>query len=113
MHIPILHLLLQASDTDGGITNKLLLIGAIILVFYFFMIRPQQRRQKTQKKFFETIKTGDQVITIGGIHGKINATHDHQVTLEVDNKGTKIIFEKSAISLEASKKYNKKIEVKA
>jgi len=43
----------------------------IIVVFYFFMIRPQLKKSKDQKKFRENIKIGDKIITIGGIHGKI------------------------------------------
>ena len=81
-----------------------MLFGGIAIVFYFFMIRPQQKKQKDQKKFIEELKKGDMVVTIGGIHGKIVDQNDTSVTLDID-RGTKIKFEKSSISLESSKQY--------
>jgi preprotein translocase subunit YajC len=77
----------------------------IIIVFYFFMIRPQQKKTKEQKVFRESIKKGDNIVTVGGLHGKIvSLENDDTFVLEVD-KGIRLKFEKSAISLEASKKY--------
>ena len=72
------------------------------MVFYFFMIRPQQKKQKEQKKFIEEIKRGDQVITVGGIHGKVLSVEDDTLMLEVV-KGVKMKVQKSSISLDASK----------
>ncbi len=92
-----------ATGGDNAWMSQLLLFGGIILIFYFFMIRPQQKKQKDHKKFVEDIKKGDNVVTIGGMHGKIYSIDDELVTLDVD-KGTKLTFEKSSISLEQSKK---------
>ena len=93
-------ILLQAGD--GGGLSSLILFGGIALVFYFFMIRPQQKKQKEQKKFIEEIKRGDQVVTIGGIHGKVLTVEDDTVSLEID-KGVKITIQKSSISLDSSR----------
>ena len=71
-------------------------------MFYFFMTRPQQKKQKEQKKFIEEIKRGDQVVTVGGIHGKVMTVEDDTLTLEID-KGVKIKIQKSSVSLDASK----------
>jgi len=98
----MISILLQASGSGSGL-QSLILFGGIAIVFYFFMIRPQQKKQKDQKKFIEEIKKGDNVVTIGGVHGKVYATEEDTVTLEVD-KSTKIKVEKSAISLDSSKK---------
>lgn len=98
-------ILLQASGGGAG-TMNLIFIGGILLVFYFFMIRPQQKKQKDQKKFIGAIKKGDQVVTLGGIHGKVTAIDDDTITLEVD-RGARIKMDKSSISLEASKQYKK------
>jgi preprotein translocase subunit YajC len=68
------------------------------------MIRPQQRKQKDQKKFLEEVKKGDNIVTIGGIHGRIISIDGDTIILEVE-KGGKIKLDKSSISLEASKKY--------
>lgn len=98
-------ILLQAGTGLENYINIIFLVG-IGIVIYFFMIRPQQKKQKEQKGFIENIKKGDMVVTIGGIHGKIAAVEDTAVVLDID-KGVKIKFEKSAISLEASKQYAK------
>jgi len=97
-------LLLQASTGNYG---QFIMLGGMVAVFYFFFIRPQQRKQKDTKKFIEAIKKGDQIVTLGGIHGKIVAVDDDTVTLDID-RGNKLVVEKSSISLEASKRYQPK-----
>ena len=97
------NILLQAQK--GMDWGSLIFFPLIIVVFYFFMIRPQQKKSKEQKIFRENIKKGDNIVTVGGLHGKIASLEDDDTfTLEVD-KGIRLKFEKSAISLEASKKY--------
>ena len=72
------------------------MIPLMIVVFYFFMIRPQQKKQKELKKFRENLAIGDKVVTIGGVHGKILEIND--TTVLINSEGSKIRFEKSAIS---------------
>jgi preprotein translocase subunit YajC len=99
-------ILLQApAPTIFGINPQILMFGLIAIVFYFFMIRPQVKKQKDQKKYVNELKKGDKVITTAGIHGKIADVADATFLVEVDN-GVKIRFDKSAISLEASKALN-------
>jgi preprotein translocase subunit YajC len=81
-------------------------MGAAFLVMYFFMILPKQRKQKEQKKFLADLKKGDHVITIGGLHGKIYEIDELTLSLEVD-RGIRLKFDRSAISLEATKKVQK------
>ena len=95
-------ILLQA-DGGAGIMGQVFLFGSIILIMYFFMIRPQQTKQKETKNFLESIKKGDTVVTIGGIHGKIYAIEGDTISLELE-KGMKIKVEKSAISTDYTKK---------
>jgi preprotein translocase subunit YajC len=90
-------LLLQAAGFNPALL-QILFMGGIVLVFYFFMIRPQQKKQQDTKKFIDAIKKGDEVITIGGMHGKVSAISDSTITLEVNNNGTKMTFEKSSIA---------------
>lgn len=76
-------------------------IGLMVVLFaivYFFMIRPQSKKQKEIAKFRNSLQVGQDVVTIGGIHGVIKNINDddHTVTLEVAT-GTKMVFEKSAI----------------
>jgi preprotein translocase subunit YajC len=97
-------ILLQAeAPASPAWTSNLILFGGIAIIFYFFMIRPQQKKQKDQKSFIKEIKKGDDIVTIGGIHGKVVAIDEETVTLDLE-KGARIKFERSAISLEASKK---------
>ena len=76
----------------------------MFVVIYFFMIRPQMKRQKAEKKFSNEIKRGDKVITKSGIHGKIVDLTDDSCIIET--MAGKIKFERSAISMEMSKKVN-------
>lgn len=99
-------ILLQAQSQGSGYF-QIVFFGAIILIFYFFMIRPQQKKAKDQKKFIEEIKRGDYVVTIGGAHGHVAELEGDTFILEVE-KGGRIRFNKSAISLEATKQANKK-----
>jgi preprotein translocase subunit YajC len=99
-------ILAQAQQPSSAIP-QLLVFGGIILVFYFFMIRPQQKKAKDQRKFIDEIKKGDYVVTIGGAHGHVAEMEGETFILEVE-KGGRIRFNKSAISLEATKVANKK-----
>jgi len=99
----IVTVLAQAAVGGGGILGQVFLFGSIILIMYFFMIRPQQKKQKESKKFIEEIKKGDDVVTIGGLHGKVSSVDKDTVVLELD-RGFKVTVEKSAISLDFSRK---------
>ena len=93
-------ILLQAPAANP--IMQFLPIVLIIVVFYFFMIRPQMKKAKDQKKFVDELKEGDKVVTTAGIHGKIVDMNDTTFVLEVEG-GTKIRFDKAAVSLDASK----------
>ncbi|OYD43134.1 preprotein translocase subunit YajC [Sphingobacterium cellulitidis] len=77
----------------------------IIVVFYFFMIRPQMKKQKEHKKYIEEIGVNSRIVTTAGIHGRIVEVSDKTFLVDVGN-GVKIRFDKTAISLEASKAMN-------
>jgi preprotein translocase subunit YajC len=64
---------------------------------YFFMIRPQQKKQKDQQKMVDALKAGDDVVTAGGLHGKVLSTDETTVTISAGG-GAKLTFEKSAIA---------------
>src|SRR5579872_2921442 len=98
-------LLAAAAPDAGGGFGMFLPMVLIIVVFYFFMIRPQVKKQKDQKKYVEELKKGDKVITTAGIHGRIVDVSESTFLVETEGGG-KIRFEKSSISLEASKALN-------
>jgi preprotein translocase subunit YajC len=58
----------------------------IFVIFYFLLLRPQQKKAKEQRNFLDSLKTGDAVVTSGGIHGKIASVEDAIVTLEIADK---------------------------
>ena len=77
--------------------GNLVMLGAVFIVFYFFMIRPQQKKQKELKAFRENLQKGSEVVTSGGIFGKVFEINDDNITLEID-RGVKIKVLKSSIS---------------
>lgn len=98
-------ILLQAGGVGSGVLGQVFLFGSIILIMYFFMIRPQQKKQKDAKTFISEIKRGDSVVTIGGVHGKVFSVEGEIIILELD-KGFKVKVEKSAVSLDFTKRAN-------
>lgn len=98
----ILNFILQ---TGSGSLASMLPFLAMIAVLYFFMLRPQMRRQKKEKTFQAEIKRGAKVVTSSGIHGKIADIHEADNTITIETGAGKIKFERSAISMELSKKY--------
>ena len=78
----------------------------IFVVAYFFMIRPQIKRQKDEKKFTAELKRGDRVVTKSGLHGKIMELNDKDFSCILETMAGKLKFDRSAISMEMSKKLN-------
>ena len=68
----------------------------IIVVFYFFMIRPQMKRQKETRAMLEALAKGDEVVTQGGVIGKITKLGDAFVSIEVAN-GVELQLQRAAI----------------
>ncbi len=92
------------ADAGSTLTNMLPFL-LMFLVIYLFMIRPQIRRQKNEKKFQNTISKGTKVVTTSGIHGKIVDVVESDNTVIIETGAGKIKFERSAVSMELSKKY--------
>jgi preprotein translocase subunit YajC len=69
----------------------------VFVFFYFLLIRPQQKRQKERMNMLNALKKNDKVVTIGGLHGTVDALDDNTVTLRVADN-TKLTFERSAIA---------------
>ena len=77
----------------------------IFVVAYFFMIRPQMKRQKDEKKFENNLKKGDRIITRSGLHGKILELSNNDTSCVIETMAGKLKFDRSAISMEMSKKF--------
>lgn len=87
---------------DQAMSNftPLIMMILVIVVFYFVLIRPQKKKEKALQNMISSLKVGDEVASIGGIHGKINRIKDNLFILETGAGTTKsyISIEKSAIA---------------
>jgi len=95
-------IILQAQQNGWDKFSFPIMMVLMFGILYFFMIRPQQKKAKDQKKFAEEIKKGDYVVTIGGLHGRIAEVEDDTIIVEVE-RGARIRFSKSAVSMESTK----------
>lgn len=75
---------------------NIVLLAAFFAIFYFLLIRPQQKRAKEHKLMLSNLKRGDEVVTAGGVHGRIVETADDH--LVVDLGETKVKLSRSAVS---------------
>jgi preprotein translocase subunit YajC len=99
--------LMMDPQGKGSSTTTLFMMGGMILVFYFFMIRPQAKKAKQQKSFISNLQKGDKIVTIAGIHGKVNKVNEDG-TLEMEvSPGSYLKIERSAISMEWTANINK------
>lgn len=87
---------LQAAGQTGSGWTSIIMIVLLIAIFYFMMIRPQQKKQKEIKKFREGLAKGDNVITAGGIYGKIKEISDTYIILSIAD-GVTIKIDKGSV----------------
>ncbi len=84
-------------STQGSVMSSMLLFSAIFVMFYFLMIRPQNKRQKEHRDLLGNLTAGDEVITTGGIAGKINRVTDNFFILGI-SEGVEVPVQKHAIA---------------
>jgi len=77
---------LQAQPGGGFDFSFFLMMGAIFFIFYMLVIRPQQRQQKEREAHLRTAAKGDEVVTAGGVHGKVAAVDGEVLEIEVANR---------------------------
>ena len=95
-----LTILLQAT---GGGGMSFLFIGAMLAVAYFFLIRPQAQREKKLKSYIDTIIVGQQIVTVGGIHGTVTRVDAESFSVRID-KMTTVKVEKDGVAAEKTQK---------
>ena len=85
-----------AAGQQGGGWSMWIMLALIFVVMWFFMIRPQKKQQKELQNFRDSLKKGDKVVTIGGIHGTVSEIKEDSVLIEVDHN-VKIRVSKQAL----------------
>ena len=86
-----------ATTSSGGGFEQIFIMIAMFAVLYFFMIRPQQKKAKEHKALVEALAKGDEVITSGGMAGKITKVADDFVTIAIA-ENVEVQFQKAAIA---------------
>ena len=87
----------QNAPPPGSGLPSLLMFGVLFVVFYFLLIRPQMKQAKEHKKMVSEIAKGDEIVTSGGLLGKITQVGDNFVQLEIA-KDTEVKIQKHSIS---------------
>ncbi len=85
------------GTSEGGTFGFFLPMIVIFVAFYFLLIRPQQKRQKAHSELVGALSTGDEVLTAGGVLGKVTAVSEHYATIKVADK-VEIKVQKSTVS---------------
>lgn len=87
----------QSAGAAGGGLEMLLMMGVFFAIMYFMIIRPQQKRAKEHKNMLEALGKGDEVVTGGGLLGKITNIGDNFIEIEVANN-TQVKVQRQAIA---------------
>ena len=86
-----------ASGGTESLLATMLPMVAIFAIFYFLMIRPQQKKQKEHRAMIDALEKGNEVVTAGGVVGRVSKVEDQYVTLEIA-QGVEIRVQRHAVS---------------
>lgn len=102
---------LQAGGAEASPLSMLVPMLAIFLIIWLLLIRPQQRRQREQEEMLKSIEKGDDVVTTGGLHGRVVGVTDDTLTLEIAAvKGEKVRVKVARARIESRAKGKEKEE---
>lgn len=82
---------------QGSVLSVLPMLVLFVVVFYFLLIRPQSKRAKEQRQLLDNLAMGDEVLTVGGVIGRITKLRDSYIVLAI-GKDIEIMFQKSSIA---------------
>ncbi|MDD4141870.1 MAG: preprotein translocase subunit YajC [Bacteroidales bacterium] len=92
----------DGAATKSNPYSSIILLVLLVLAFYLFFIRPSVKKQKQQKEYQNSLAKGSNIVTIGGIHGKI--VEVNETTFVIETEGSKMEIEKSAVNAEMAPK---------
>jgi preprotein translocase subunit YajC len=83
---------------QGDSTSFIIMMVLMFAAFYFLLIRPQQKKQKAHAELVSNLQTGDEVLTAGGILGKITGVSEHYAVIQISDN-TEIKIQKASVSM--------------
>ena len=87
----------QGAQQGGG-TSFIIMMALMFAAFYFLLIRPQQKKQKQHQELVSGLQVGDEILTAGGILGKVTGVSEHYAVVTVSDN-TEIKVQKSSVSM--------------
>jgi len=87
----------QPGGGGGAFTSLLIPLILVFVIMYLFVVAPQRKREKQRREMLDALAKGDDVVTIGGIYGKVFQTKEKEVVLDVGG-GVKLTFSRGAIA---------------
>ena len=96
----------------AGASSSIIMLVVMLAIFYFMLIRPENKRKKEAEQMRSSVKTGDKIVTIGGITGTVVNVKDSRIVLETGADQVRIELEKWAISSNETAAENAKAEAK-
>lgn len=99
-------LLLDAAATTGDAAQQggagsmlmtIIMFGVMLLAMYFFIIRPQKKKEKEEKKMRENLQVGDEILTIGGIYGRVISLKEDSIVIESKSDHSKMTIARWAM----------------
>ena len=90
----------DSSSTQGGAAGllmPLIMFGVMIAAMYFFIIRPQKKKEKAEKQMRENLQVGDEIVTIGGIYGRVISLKEDTIVIESASDHSKLTIARWAL----------------
>ena len=104
---------LQLFSSKSGSASMLIMLVAMFAIMYFLMIRPQKKREKQEQDMRNSIEIGDEIITIGGIVGRVVTIREEDLIIETGADRNKMRIQRWAINTNKTKSDQHKKEIEA
>lgn len=93
-----------AAPQGNPMWQILLFVGVMVAMMWFMVIRPQKKEEKRRKEMVDSTKRGDEVVTIGGVHGTVEAVGEGTIDVRIGkgNESVVVTFNKGAVSVNAT-----------
>lgn len=102
-----------ADGAASNPTSMIIIMVVMLVVMYFFMIRPQKKRQKEEQEMRAALEIGDEIITIGGIVGRVVTIREEDIVIETGADRTKMKIQRWAVNTNKTKMEQHQKEVEA